>query len=127
MPQEPKWLVRLISCYDKETELLVSRHALPRIDLGLLQEYWGLPATEPMIDMFDINEVQAKFLCDIDSDLYFDFSKFDYFISAITTDLDQSKADGGFMGHYPPPESLPAFPDAQPDTPKTDVKWDVSQ
>jgi len=109
MISEPTWLVRIIECFDKETDELVSDQILPKIDLELLQKQWNQLKTEPMIGVFDINEKQAKYLVSLVSTLKFDFDKYDYQISAITTDSEKSKADGGFMGEYPPPKTLPAF------------------
>lgn len=113
MTHEPKWLVRIVTSYDLKTEELVSEHSLPKIDLVSLQNQWNQPSDEPMIDVFDINVKQAQFLESIDMRLKFDFNKYDYQISAITTDWDQTKIDGGFMGKYPPPKNLPAFPEIE--------------
>ena len=111
MISEPSWLLRIVECFDKKTEELVSEAELPRTDLAILQRLWGMPPDEPMICGFDVSEEQAEALSRLHPELSFDFEKYDYQISAVSTDIDQSSADGGFMGEYPPPRVLQAFPD----------------
>jgi hypothetical protein len=78
MISEPKWLKRIVECFDNKTEELVSEVVLPKIDIKLLQEHWRLPSNEPMVGVYNIDENQAKFLIQIDPDLKFDLGKYDY-------------------------------------------------
>ncbi len=112
MAQDPKWLQRVVECYSKDTEELVSEHLLHSVALEELQALWGVSSDDPMVDGFDIDENQATFLqrC-VDCNL--DLNAYEYQLGAYTTDLEASKRDGGLMGRYPPPRELPAFPDAK--------------
>ena len=110
MAQDPKWLQRVVECYSKDTEEIVSEHLLHSITLEELQALWGVSLDDPMVGVFDIDKNQAAFLqrC---VDCHLDLNAYDYQLCAYTTDLEASKRAGGFMGRYPPPRELPGFPD----------------
>jgi hypothetical protein len=112
MMGDPSWLVRVIQCYSKETEELIDIYEMKPVKLEDLQELWIQPKNEPMVAVFDINEKQAVFLKKY-VDMEFDFNKYDYQISTYTSDWDATQKDGGYMGEFPPPKELPAFPDAK--------------
>jgi hypothetical protein len=108
--KQPKWLQRIVECYDKKTEELVCEYPLGEVDLQNLQEKWNQPSNQPMVAVFDVNKEQSIFLNTISPELKFDFNKYDYQISSISTDFELAKSEGGFMGEIPPPGILPAFP-----------------
>ena len=66
-----------------------------------------------MVDGFNVSKEQALFLKFFNPEIEFDFDKFDYQISSFTTDFEQSKREGGFMGLYPSPADLVGFPDLE--------------
>ena len=72
MTKQPNWLVRIVECFDKETEQWVAAFELPQIELKMLQEMWNQPADEPMVDVFDVNAEQAAFLKKQEPNLKFD-------------------------------------------------------
>jgi hypothetical protein len=117
MNHQPSWLLRSIEVYSNETEAMIEGYLLPSAKLRSLQRLWGRPANDPMVEMFEVTEKQRSVLESIG--ITPDFRQFTYYLAAHTTDWDAMKRDGGFMGYFPPPFSLPAFPDAEPVKPKT--------
>ena len=83
-----------------------------------LQRVWNAPPTDPMVESFSIDSKQAQFLCSL-AEIDFHFERYSYFMSAYTTDWSATKQAGGYMGLFPPPRALPAFPDAKRVMPKT--------
>jgi hypothetical protein len=119
--KEPSWLVRTIKYFSNETEELVGEFTLPEVDLAAIQILWNQQPTEPMVDMFSIDESQSQYFRQI-ANIQFDFSHYSYFLTAHTADWDATKREGGYIGLYPPPKNLPAFPDAKPVMPKTSTQ-----
>ncbi|MEM6590477.1 MAG: hypothetical protein AAF651_01295 [Cyanobacteria bacterium P01_C01_bin.73] len=117
--EEPNWLKRVIEYFSNETDELVGEIALPAVDLATLQNLLGVSADNPMITGFSINEKEAVFLRR-SADIEFDFAQYSYFLAAYTTDWEATKSEGGYMGVFPSPYKLPAFPDARCVMPKTD-------
>ncbi len=115
---EPSWLVRIIKYFSNETEELAGEFVLPQIDLAEIQRLWNQPSSEPMIDNFSIEEGQADYFRSV-CHIQFDFDQYSYFLTAYTSDWDTTKREGGYMGLYPPPKELKAFPDAKSVMPKT--------
>lgn len=117
--KEPDWLVRVIEYFSNETDELIGEIPLPKVELSELQKLWDMQSDNPMIECYLLEKEQAQFfhgLVDID----FDFSQFSYFLTAFTTDWEATKRDGGYMGLFPPPIELPAFPEAKRVTPNTE-------
>jgi len=106
---EPDWLVRAVEEFDKNTGKLVGVHRLHPIELSQIQKIWSQKADEPMVDSFDVSPKQAEALREY-TDVEFDFFRYDYQITAYTTDFEAARASGGFLGRIPPPLELPAFP-----------------
>ncbi len=115
---EPGWLVRVIEYFSNETDVLLGEIALPRVELSELQRLWGAPPNDPMVECFSIEGDQAPFFRELAS-IEFDFARYSYFIAAYTTDWEATKREGGYMGLFPPPRELPAFPEARRVMPKT--------
>jgi hypothetical protein len=109
--KEPSWLLRVIECFRNETQEPVSESVLPPVPLPELQQKWGLPPDAPLVECLYIGEQQAGFFRDLVG-ITFDFSRYSYFLTAYTTDLEATKREGGFMGLFPPPRELPALPEA---------------
>lgn len=116
--QQPDWLERVVECFDRSTEFLVREYSIDGIELTALQALWGLADDDPMCWSYTISPHQAETLVAF-TDCELDFSRFEYQLTAYTTDARRSQSEGGFMGHYPPPRALPAFPDAARVKPKT--------
>lgn len=118
MTPQPEWLVRIVECFSTETDALLDEVILPPIELSSLQEVWGRPTTDPMVECYEIGHEQAAFLSRVVG-LEFDLARFSYFLSAYTTDWEATKQAGGFMGLYPPPKDLTGLPDLVKVKPKT--------
>ena len=116
--KEPSWLVRVVEYYSNQTDEMVGQFALPQVELAELQRLWDAPPNEPMVDCFSITEDQALFFREVAS-IEFDFARYSYFLAAYTTDWEATERDGGYMGLFPPPRDLPAFPKAKRVMPKT--------
>ncbi|PZD73999.1 hypothetical protein C1752_01578 [Acaryochloris thomasi RCC1774] len=109
---EPDWLARCIEYFSNETDELVGEFNLPQVELRDLQKLWNLPLDEPIVGGFEITEAQAQFFRDLAS-IDFDFTKYSFILDAYTTDWEATRRAGGYMGLFPPPRTLLAFPDAQ--------------
>jgi hypothetical protein len=116
--KEPSWLVRVVERYSNETDELTGEYILPEVGLSELQQVWNAAPTDPMVESFSIDPKQAQFLRGL-AEIDFDFEQYSYFMSAYTTDWTATKQAGGYMGLFPPPRALPAFPDAKRVMPKT--------
>ena len=117
---EPSWLVRVVEYFSNETDELGGEFALPQVELSELQRLWGAPPDEPMVECFSIEEEQAPFFREV-AGIEFDFPRYSYFLAAYTTDWEATKREGGYMGLYPPPRELPAFPEARRVMPKSAI------
>ena len=53
---------RLVRCYSKDDESLVSEIALPDIDLRVLQDAFGIDESNPMYDCYPIGLSQVAVL-----------------------------------------------------------------
>jgi hypothetical protein len=115
--REPSWLVRVVEYFSNETDELVGEFVLPQVELSKLKRVWNAPVDEPMVECFSIEEEQAQFFREL-AGIEFDFARYSYFLAAYTTDLEASKREGGYMGLFPPPRDLPAFPEARRVLPK---------
>jgi hypothetical protein len=102
MNLQPPWLVRLVAAYSNETDGLVAEHELPTVDLADLQRLWDQPADEPMLDLFEVTEVQRRF---VEAALghALDLARNSYFLEARCSDPEAMRRAGGFMGRYAPP------------------------
>lgn len=100
--EEPNWLVRRLVWYSKITEFKEGECIMHGANLLDVQELWDLPEDDPMVECFDVSEVQASFLQE-HVDTIINLNKYDYSLEACTSDFKKSKKDGGFMGLYPPP------------------------
>ena len=118
--KEPSWLVRVVEYFSNETDELVGEFALPQVELSELQRIWNAPPNEPMVEGFSIEEEQAPFFREL-AGIEFDFAQYSYFLAAYTTDLEATKREGGYMGLFPPPKELPAFPEARRVMPKSAI------
>lgn len=118
MSPEPSWLLRVIESFSNETDFLVGETILPPVELSEIQALWGQPIDEPMVDEFEIGPEHLPFLSTL-TDMPFDFSTHSYFLSARTTDWEATKAAGGYLGLYPRPTELKAFPDIVPVMPRS--------
>lgn len=116
--KEPSWLVRVVEYFSNETDELIGEFALPHVELAELQRIWNAPSEEPMVECFSISEEQAQFFREL-LGIDFDFAKYSYFLAAYTTDWEITKREGGYMGLFPPPKELPAFPEAKRVLPKS--------
>jgi hypothetical protein len=114
---EPGWLVRVVEYFSNETDELVGEVALPQVELAELQRLWDAPPGEPMVECLSIGEGQAPFFREL-AGIEFDFARYSYFLAAYTTDWGAAEREGGYMGLYPPPRELTAFPEARRVTPK---------
>lgn len=121
MSDQPHWLARTIEVYSAEDESLVDEHLLPDVDLASLQHHWRRPVDDPMLEAFEVTEDQRPFVESL-TGLKLNFRNNSYFLAAHTTDSHATRVDGGFMGRFPPPRDLPAFPDAKPVRPKTPTR-----
>jgi hypothetical protein len=117
---EPSWLVRVVEYFSNETDELVGEFALPQVELSELQRLWGAPSDEPLVECFSIEEEQAPFFREV-TGIEFDFPQYSYFLAAYTTDWEATKREGGYLGLYPPPRELPAFPEARLVMPKSAI------
>jgi hypothetical protein len=115
--KEPSWLIRCIEYFLNETDELVGEFALPQVELAELQKLWNLLPNEPMFECFSIQAEQAQFFRELAS-IEFDFAQYSYFLATYTTDWEASKRAGGYMGLFPPPRELPAFPETKRVMPK---------
>jgi hypothetical protein len=115
---EPSWLVRVVEYFSNETDKLAGEVALPKVELSELQVLWNAPPDDPMVECFSIGEGRAQFFRDLVG-IEFDFVSYSYFMAAYTTDLEAARREGGYMGLFPPPRELLAFPDARRVMPKT--------
>lgn len=115
---EPSWLVRVIEYFSNETDELLGEIALPPVELAELQQLWGTSPNDPMVECFSIDKEQAPFFRDL-AGVEFDFARYSYFMAAYTTDWEATEREGGYMGLFPPPRELPAFPDARHVMPNT--------
>lgn len=115
---EPSWLVRVVEYFSNETDELVGEFALPQVALAELQKIWNAPPDEPIVECFSIEEEQAQFFREL-AGIEFDFRQYSYFMAAYTTDWEATKREGGYMGLFPPPRELPAFPGARRVLPKS--------
>jgi hypothetical protein len=120
MIAEPIWLVRTVEVFSNATEELVEEIRLPPVDVRTLQALWAQDSTEPMFDLFQIGDDQQDFFEHL-LGVRFDFTENCYFLAAHTTDSKASREAGGFMGRFPPPRELEAFPDARRVVPKTEA------
>ncbi|MEJ7577308.1 MAG: hypothetical protein WKF74_09930 [Pyrinomonadaceae bacterium] len=116
--REPSWLVRVIEYFSNETDELLGEFALPQVEIAELQRIWNAPPDEPMVECFSIEEEQAQFFREL-AGVEFDFARYSYFLAAYTTDWEAPKREGGYMGLFPPPKELPAFPEARRVMPKS--------
>ncbi|NCD70690.1 DUF7683 domain-containing protein [Mucilaginibacter agri] len=115
----PKWFKREIQVWQKQGEELVDEILIPEIDVSILQQYYSADGDDPIIDLILIDEDDVEFFNYIlETEVEFDFDRYEYWLSAYTTDPSESKKDGGFMGLYPAPKFLPGFPDAKRLKPK---------
>jgi hypothetical protein len=108
----PKWFKREIEIWERNGDNLAYAIPLPDIQLAVLQKYYGAEDDDPVIDMYVIEEDDVDFY-NYFITLNFDFEKYEYWLHTYTTDISAAKIDGGFMGLFPPPKSLPGFPDAK--------------
>jgi len=115
--KEPIWLIRILESFSNETEELVEESKLPHIELWKLQRLWNAPSSNAMIECFSIEPEQADFFSNLVK-INFDFEARSYFMSAYTTDWEATQREGGYMGMFPPPRSLPSFSDARRVLPK---------
>jgi hypothetical protein len=51
---------RVLRWWDKKTEELVGEIPLTAFTLAELQQIFGVPRSDPMYDVFDVNEAHAK-------------------------------------------------------------------
>jgi hypothetical protein len=109
---EPSWLVRVIEYFSNETDELIGEFALPQVELSEIQRLWSAPPDEPMVECYAIEKEQASFFREL-AGIEFDFVRYSYFLAAYTTDWETTKREGGYMGLFPPPKELPAFPEAR--------------
>jgi hypothetical protein len=116
--KEPSWLVRVVEYFSNETDELVGEIPLPQCELAELQRIWNAPCDEPMVECFSIEEDQALFFREF-AGVDFDFTRYSYYLAAYTTDWEATRREGGYMGLFPPPLELPAFPDVRHVMPKT--------
>ena len=116
--KEPSWLVRVVERFSNETDELTGEFILPEVGLSRLQRVWDAAPTDPMVESFSIEAKQAQFLRSL-VEIDFDFEHYSYFMSAYTTDWNATKQAGGYMGLFPPPRVMTAFPDAKRVMPKT--------
>lgn len=116
--KEPSWLARVVEYFSNETDELVGEFPLPQVELAELQRIWHVSPDEPMVACFAIGEEQAQFFRE-SAGIEFDFARYSYFLAAYTTDWEATKREGGYMGQFPPPKELPAFPDARGMMPKS--------
>jgi hypothetical protein len=108
----PRWLVRVVEYFSNETDELIGEFALPQVELSELQRIWDAPPDEPMVECFSIEEEQAPFFREL-AGIEFDFARYSYFLAAYTTDWEAMKRECGYMGLFPSPKELPAFPEAR--------------
>ena len=118
--KEPEWLLRVVEYFSNRTEELEGEFVLPSIDLATLQRLWAAPHDQPMVECFPIEEGQAQFFREL-AGIEFDFTHYSYFLTAYTTDWNATKGEGGYMGLFPPPRDLPAFPETRSIIPKSAV------
>lgn len=116
--KEPAWLIRVIECFSNNTDELVCEFDLPNVELTELQRIWKMPADDPIVTCFSINEEQAQFFQQL-IDIEFDFVRYSYFLAAYTVDWDATKREGGYMKLFPPPRDLPGFPEIKKVIPKS--------
>lgn len=114
---DPEWLDRVVEWYSRKTDELEGECVLDGVVLARLQELWGMPSDNPMIDAFEVTPDHVDYLKQF-ADVNFDFEQFDYFVTAYCTDYEAMRRDGGFMGYFPAPRELPAFPEARRVRPK---------
>lgn len=121
MTTEPSWLERTVEVYDNTSDEYVAEYPLGEVSLAELQSLWSQPASEPMVDIYAVTErLQVEFVQRM-LGTFMDCERYSYFIAAATTDLTAMREAGGYMGRFPPPRTLPAFPDATRVLPKTDA------
>jgi hypothetical protein len=108
---DPIWLERVIEWYENESDARAGEVLLEAVALRELQLHWQTPETEPMIEMYEVTEQQRLF---VEHQVGFplNFSRYTYYLTAYTNDLEAQASAGGFMGLYAPPRMLPAFPEA---------------
>jgi len=114
----PSWLIRVVEYFSRDTDELVGEFALPHVELAELQKIWKAPPDEPMIECFSIEPEQAQFFREL-AGIDFDFKQHSYFLAAYTVDWEASRREGGYMGLFPPPREMPAFPEARRVMPRT--------
>jgi len=73
-----------------------------------------------MVECFEIGDEQAMFLKEL-AEIEFDFTRYSYFLSAYTSDWEAMMREGGYIGLFPPPRELPAFPKARRVKPKSPI------
>jgi hypothetical protein len=105
MSNQTDWLARTIEVYSAEDEALVDEHALPPVDLALLQQNWQRPEDDPMLDMFEI-AANRRAVIEVLAGLKLDLLKHSYFLAAHTTNDHGVRNQGGFMGGFAPPRDL---------------------
>lgn len=115
---EPSWLKRVIEYFSNESDELIGKFVLPQTELATLQSLWDVPPDDPMVECLPVKAKQASFLRELVG-LEFDFAQHSYFLVAYTTDWEATKREGGYLGLFPPPQELLAFPDAKRVIPKT--------
>ena len=116
--KEPAWLVRIIEYFSNTTDELVGEFDLPNVELTELQRMWNMPADDPMVACFSINEEQVQFFQQL-IDIEFDSLQYSYFLAAYTVDWEATKREGGYMSLFPPPRDLSEFPEAKQVTPRS--------
>src|SRR6187455_378642 len=113
LSEQPDWLTRTLEVYSNKNEELVAEHSLSNVPLATLQQLWQLPSTEPMVDVFQVREEQRMALEQL-TGVTLNLIANSYFVAAHTTDWDATVRDGGFMGLFPRPRDVEAFPNARP-------------
>ena len=116
--KEPTWLVRVVEWFEKDPgNALLGWAELKDLELAELQARWGMSAGDPMLESIEVTEDQRL---DVErwAGIGVDLANADYFVSAYARDWDAARTAGGYMGQFPPPMTLPAFPGAQRIRPK---------
>jgi hypothetical protein len=111
--QEPSWLVRALEWFEKDPgDAFVGSVQLHGLSLRELQRLWGRPPDDPMVDMYAVDETHSSDVAEW-AGMPLDLGRFDYFLACYTRDWSAAQRAGGYMGQFPPPRALPAFPDAE--------------
>ena len=121
MTDEIEGLERVLEWYSLKDQTFVGESPLNRCRLSDLQACWGVPAGDPMFEVYPVAAAQVAWIrARVDVPVALDM--YDYFLATYVTDVSQSARIAARYGLVPPPRRLPAFPSAVRSKPKSPSK-----